>query len=83
MSIMNSTTSSTNTIAKKCMRLGEIHCTTVILLLAQQMRMTLTGTQLKGCYKCVSSNQLLHHNVQGEGEALDLVTCLNETSPIF
>ena len=77
MSIKNSTTSSTNTIAKKCRRLGEIRCTTLILLLAQQMRMTQTGTQLKGCSKCVSSNQLLHHNVQGEGEALDLVTCLN------
>lgn len=68
--------SSTNTIAKKCRRLGEIHCTTLILLLAQQMRMTLTKAQLKGCSRCVSSNQLLHHNVQGEGEALDLVTCL-------
>ena len=76
MSIKHSTTSSTNTIAKKCKRLGEIHCTTLILLLAQQMRMTVTGTQLKGRSKCVSSNQQLHHNVQGEGEALDLVTCL-------
>jgi hypothetical protein len=76
MSIMNSTTSSTNTIAKKCKMLGEIYCITLILLLAQQMKMTLTGTQLKGCSKCVSSHQLLRYNVQGEGEALDLVTCL-------
>jgi hypothetical protein len=71
MSIKHSTTLSTNIIAKKSKRLGEIHCSTLILLLAQQMMMMiLTGTQLKGCSKCVSSNQLLHHNVQGEGEAL-------------